>query len=42
VQRNDAGDIVVTWHPNILSEPDAIVAVLRALSEVAAESLKAA
>jgi hypothetical protein len=42
VQRNDAGDIVVTWHPNIMAEPDPIIAVLRALSDAAAESLKAA
>jgi len=42
VQRNDSGAIVVTWHPNIMSEPDSVIAVLRALSQVAAESLKAA
>ena len=42
VQRNDAGDTVVMWHPEIMNEPDTIVAVLRALSDVAAEFLNAA
>jgi hypothetical protein len=40
VQRNDAGDLVVTWHPDIICDPDAIVAILRALAD-AAESLAA-